>query len=277
MHLSEVKCPRALYGLLGLGLALSACRSGAVLQEGQAQISFAERQWAVKGGDFKRGPGNNFFGQSKQSIYRDWRGHLHLRLHQARDRVYCVEINSLDTLGYGRYQFTLESDFQQFESNMVLGLFTWDHSSFETQANSEVDIEFSKWGFPLAASLLHYSVHPVALERLHQERSYSSHLSPSALSGISTHIIEWRDTSVSFASYRGAKPIKENLVDRFHYSFKNPLRQKSVGGKRSSAITVPKPGLGVQAHVNFWLLGPQKELDGDSPEVIIRDFRFEAF
>lgn len=198
-------------------------------------------------------------------------------MHKEGKEVYCVELNTKDTLGYGRHQNTLEASFENFDPKVVLGLFTWDHSSFETQANGEIDIEFSKWGFPLAESIMHYSVHPVALERLHLERTYSSILGQQDLGGITTHINEWGDTSVSFFSYKGELEIEENLIDRFHYSFKNPARVKSADGKRSEPIKVPKPGAGVQAHINLWIIGPNKSLENGHPEVVIRGFKFERF
>lgn len=247
------------------------------MHQGKALISFADRQWEVKQGDYPRGPGANFFGYEKNNLYLDWRGNLHLRLHQEEGKWYCVEINSLDTLGYGSYQFKIESRFSAFDPKMVLGLFTWDHHSFETQANSELDIEFSRWNYPLASSIMHYSVHPIALERLHLERSYASKRSAQELDGRSLHIIEWRDTSVNFYSYRGYEAVAEAELDHWHYSFQNPARQKSIAGKRSDAITVPKPGGGTQVHINLWILGPKKELDIPPPEVILRDFKFEPY
>lgn len=256
---------------------MNACKSASKIHNGESTIEFANRKWQVKGGDFRRGPGNNYFGTSSKNLYTDQKGHLHLKLHQEKDRLYSVEINTVDTLGHGKYSFSLESKFYQFQPQVVLGLFTWDHSSFNEEANSEIDIEFSKWGYPLASSFMHYSVHPVALERLHLERTYSSKLGRNMLSGPSHHVIEWRDSSVTFYSYKGLEPDEEKLLERFHYSFKNPPRQKSVEGKRSKGIQVPKPGKGVQAHINLWVAGPNKELTGPMPEVIIRGFSFEAY
>jgi len=277
LHLSTVNALRNIIYLLLALVALSACKSKAYLHQGEKRITFADREWQVKSGDFKRGPGNNYFGTSSKNLYVDHRGFLHLKLAPEKDRIYCVEVNTVDTLGYGRYTYSIKGNFQHFDPKVVLGLFTWDHSSFDTQANSEIDIEFSQWGFPLAESILHYSVHPVALERLHLERTFSSALSPSTLSGITTHIMEWRDTSISFYAYKGEEVREEALIERFHYSFRNPARVKSAEGKRSDPIRVPKPGGGVQAHINLWLLGPQKELEQEAPEIIIRDFSYEAF
>lgn len=66
-------------------------------------------------------------------------------------------------------------------------------------------------------------------------------------------------------------------MDRFHYSFKNPARIKSADGKRSDPIKVPKPGVGVQAHINLWILGLEKTLEKEKPEIVIRDFKYEAY
>ncbi len=238
-------------------------------------LHFADREWWVKTGPEKQGPGDNLF--YFRNAYVDWLGQLHLKIKRRRGNWTCAEVFSKDRMGYGRYQMTVKAELGDLDPNLVFGFFTWSPSSFESQANSEIDIEFSRWGYPLAPRVLHYSVHPVSLQKLFLERFQSSNSNPKNWNGLSTHVIEWRDTSVSFFSYQGAH-TKQPPLESFHYSFNNPPRKKGKEGQHSAAITVPKPGKDSQVRMNFWIFGEaDAPLNQKGTELIIKDFRFEAY
>lgn len=238
-------------------------------------LNFANREWWVKTGPEIQGPGNNFF--HYRNAWVDWAGNLHLKVFKRGDFWTCGEVYSKENLGYGRYEITVDGDLGDLDANLVFGFFTWDPSNFEHQANSEIDIEFSRWGYPLAPRVLHYSVHPVSMQKLFLERFQSSNSNPKNWNGRSKHVIEWRDTSVTFYSYKG--PEKElKLLEKFHYSIKNPPRRKGQDGVFSEPIRVPKPGPNNQARLNLWIFNDTKSpLNAKSAEVIIRDFQFEAY
>jgi len=159
-----------------------------------------------------------------------------------------------------------------------LGFFTWDPKNQSDQANSEIDIEFSKWGFPLSPSLLYYTVHPISRGKLNLERMYKSPHANDHWNGISTHVIEWRDTSITWSSYQGKEAILENRTDYFHYSYRNKKRQIKMGEENSNAISVPQPGKETQARINYWLMGGKdRPLNGECPEIIIRDFTYQPY
>jgi hypothetical protein len=239
-------------------------------------ITFAKRTWEVKDAPYRHGPGNNIFNDN--GIWVDWFGKLHLRLDRQDSVWYCAEVFTQDTLGYGRYEISIEGAFGEMDPYLVFGFFTWNPESFSQEANSEIDIEFSRWGYPLASRVLHYSVHPVSLQKLFLERFQSSNSDPKNWNGRSTHVIEWRDTSISFYSYKGPNTNVQNLLESFEYSFKNPPRSKGVNGNRSAAITVPEPGKQTQARINFWILNNnRKPLYEKAAEIIIHDFKYEAF
>jgi len=238
-------------------------------------LHFAHRDWWIKSSPEFQGPGSNVF--SYRNVWVDWQGHLHLKVKEKDNRWTCAEVYTKDSLGYGRYEMEVEGPLGDLDPYLVFGFFTWDPHTFEDQANSEIDIEFSRWGFPLAPRVLHYSVHPVSLQKLFLERFQSSNSNPQNWNGRSRHIMEWRDTSITFYSYR-INHGDEELLESFHYSFKNPPRKKGIEGQFSEAITVPKPGESNQARFNLWILGakgaPLKERE---TEIVIRDFRYQAY
>lgn len=261
-------------GFLFFLFILSACSSYTGPRDYMPRsIKFADREWWVKASPEIQGPGNNIY--HHRNTWVDWAGHLHLKVNEQDKRWTCAEVYSKESMGYGRYKIEVEGHLGDLDPNVVFGFFTWDPDGFENQANSEIDIEFSKWGYPLAPRVLHYSVHPVSLQKLFLERFQSSNTNAQNWNGRSTHIIEWRDTSISFFSYKGKE---EELLESFHYSFNNPPRRKGVEGNFSEPITVPKPGPNNQARLNLWVFGTNEgPYYGKDCEVIIRDFSYEAF
>lgn len=266
---------RALSILFLLALAISCGPKVQDLDYLPRSLKFADREWWIKSGPEAQGPGNNFY--HYRNAWVDWAGKLHLKVAKRGDVWTCGEVYTKENLAYGRYQITVDADLGELDANLVFGFFTWDPVNFESQANSEIDIEFSRWGYPLAPRVLHYSVHPVSLQKLFLERFQSSNSNPKNWNGRSTHVIEWRDTSVTFYSYKGANKDL-SLLEKFHYNIQNPPRRKGREGVHSEAITVPKPGANNQARLNLWIFGENNSpLNTKGAEVVIRDFQFEPY
>lgn len=241
-------------------------------------MEFAGYQWKTKKGDYRQGPGNNKFSAANKNVRVDWRGHLHLNIHPVDSLWYSAEVICDETMTYGRYEIELEARLSDLDPYSVLGFFTWDPNNQSNQANSEIDIEFSKWGFPLSPSLLYYTVHPISRGQLNLERMYKSPHSSDHWNGISTHVIEWRDTSITWSSYQGKEAILEKRTDFFHYSFRNKKRQIKMGEENSTAISVPQAGEETSARINYWLMGGKDQpLSGQCPEIIIRDFSYQPY
>lgn len=260
-------------------LILASCRNlGLKLGKEKQSFQFAGYQWKTKIGEERQGPGNNKFSAQAANLRVDWRGYLHLNIRSSDSLWYSTEIICQTPMGYGRYEIEIKGLLSNLDPYSVLGFFTWDPKNFGSQANSEIDIEFSKWGYPLSPSLLYYTAHPVSNGKLNLERMYKSPHPTTQWDGISTHVIEWRDTSITWHSYTGKQAALENRTDYFHYSYRNKKRLKKLGEEESNAISVPKPGEQTSARINYWLLLDQDQpLSGKCPEIIIRDFKFEAY
>ncbi len=269
------------YHLLVITLLFSlvSCRSLKLKESTQAEtIKFAGYQWEVKSGNYRQGPGNNRFSKHTKNVRVDWRGFLHLNIVALDSLWYSAEVICKEASSYGRYEIVVQAELSELDPYSVLGFFTWDPKSHSEQANSEIDIEFSKWGFPLSPSLLYYTVHPISRGKLNLERMYKSPQPSTQWNGISTHIIEWRDTSITWSSYLGKEAKLENRTDYFHYSFRSKKRKVNLGEANSSAISVPQPGDKTSARLNYWLLGGKDQpFSGACPEIIIRDFSYQAY
>ena len=71
-------------------------------------------------------------------------GILRLAITRTRGRWTCAEIQSVQSFGYGRYTFVVNSDLAHLDPWVVLGLFTY--ADDRSRAHNEIDIEVAKWG-----------------------------------------------------------------------------------------------------------------------------------
>jgi hypothetical protein len=148
------------------------------------------------------GPGPNYFSAHPDNARVDEDGRLHLTVRKKNDRWLCSEVIALQPLGYGRYIFYVGSRVDEFDPNIVAGLFTWDSSRKEDNY-SEVDIEFSRWGEPEGTNG-QYVVQP-------SHRSENLYRFLFRQEGTkTTHVIHWEEDLIEFASFHGH--IGESLI-----------------------------------------------------------------
>ena len=90
-------------------------------------IEFSGYTWTIKDSYGKHtGPGTNYFSGSKENVYVDPNGKLHLRLTMRNDKWYCPEVRMLNNLGYGSYIFHIDSLENPLDKDIVVGLFMYD-------------------------------------------------------------------------------------------------------------------------------------------------------
>jgi hypothetical protein len=112
-------------------------------------VRFSGAEWCVKTGDSKHGPGPNYFSDDTGNVWVDSLGRLHLRIVQRSGNWYCAEVYRTDPVGYGPYVFSVAGPIGNLDSNVVLGLFTYDNwplPPYHRNLHREIDIEFSRWG-----------------------------------------------------------------------------------------------------------------------------------
>ncbi len=241
-------------------------------------VSFSGFDWIVKGNGQLQGPGPNYFSKREEDIFLDSNGFLHLKIDQQNGVWHSTEVVSVDTMGYGEYTWTVEGDFVSMPENIVVGLFTWDSNTFYSDGNSEVDIEFSKWGNASQNNTLQYGVQPIAFSQFFAERVHKPAGSASIMNGVSTHSFIWTDSLISWKSYEGSTVTEEALRYEWEFDLNNPPRVKEEGGQSSQPIVIPAPGNTTNARINLWILTGINPVisSGIPPELIIRKFNYEA-
>src|SRR5438552_1494221 len=108
-------------------------------------LRFSGYEWVVKAAtNGPVGPGPNYFSDGPDTVWVDEADRLHLRINAKDGRWRAAEVISTRSFGYGTYRFYLDTNVDEFDPNVVLGLFTWsDEPAFY---HRELDIEISRWG-----------------------------------------------------------------------------------------------------------------------------------
>ncbi len=246
-----------------------------IVQE-PGDISFSGFEWNFKTSNQPVGPGPNFFAATEDNIWLDSQGNLHLKITNKNNQWQCPELISTAELGYGTYIWTVDGDMTTMNEKAVLGLFTWNNYSFQTQGNSEVDIEFSRWDNAGDSTLLTYSNQPVwfSVTGPYTERSTKPQMQVSTLKGVTTHAFTWKPDLISWRSYKGENYPGTELIASWDFDLNNPPRRKYEGTGVSEEIIIPAPEENTNARMNLWLLNGQAPADKSETEVIIKSFNF---
>lgn len=238
-------------------------------------LTFSGMQWEIKHASYLLGPGPNYFSDHPNDVWIDDEEYLHLSVHERNGVWYSTEVISVDTFGYGTYVFTIEGNLKNIDKNIVLGLFTWDNNTFQEQANSEVDIEFAKWGVDTVENTLQYGVQPIAFGDYNPERVNKPEIDSENWNGVSTHAFTWTDTLITWASWKGIEYNNGPPLAEWSFNLDNPARIKYEGGNESDPIIIPAPGSTTNARMNLWLVnGPGGPSTLFNHEVIIQKFQF---
>lgn len=274
--------------ILGFIIALSSCEQSEFFQSTRQGdiLQFAGRTWEIKHSPDIMPPGNNYFSNHPNDVWVDDNGYLHLSIEQREKTVegginevfwHCTEVVSTDTVGYGTYVWTVEGDLKNLDPEVVLGLFTWDNNTFQEEANSEVDIEFAKWGEVDLDTTLQYGVQPISFGPYNEERVDRPAINPDNWIGVSTHAFTWTDTLITWESYLGDYDQFRVGPPVASWSFDdaNPPKIKYEGLNVSDPVVIPAPGNTTNARMNLWLnsgtAGPYLPL---RQEIVIRDFQY---
>jgi len=278
---------KKIFALAGLAIFLFGCEQAEPSFNNRVDdtLTFAGRKWDIKTYlDRPWGPGNNYFSNHPNDVWVDEAGHLHLTISQ-RDRMrndgvfekawFSTEVISQENMGYGTYIWTIRGNPVDIDKEVVLGLFTWDNFTFQEQANSEVDIEFSKWGVDTTDFTLQYGVQPIAFGQYNEERAFKPEVNNDNWRGVSTHAFTWTDTLITWQSWPGDQYRPEDTVAIWTFDTSNPPKVKEENGAVSDPIVIPAPGDSTNARMNLWLISgitgpgvPAKH------EIVIEDFQY---
>jgi hypothetical protein len=201
-------------------------------------VRFAGFDWTLKS-SLRFDPGPNAWSDDPANVWVDPQG-LHLAITNRGGQWYAAEAILNQSFGYGTYEFELENDPSQLDSNAVLGLFTYNYRDADF-AHREIDIEFSPLlGFtPGAAG--HFTVQPFT-------RPGNTHDFAISAPWSGTHSFEWRPDRIVFRS----------------------------GGETwtYSGPDLPQAG-GENVRINLWLFRGRAPSQALEPHVVIKRFAFE--
>ncbi len=266
---------------LGCIAFLYACKQGEppviVAPEIKGDFAFSGYQWKYKNAISPVGPGPNRFSGTSDFAWVDATGNLHLKIAKKNNQWTCSEIISTKVFGYGTYVMTCMSDISTFDKNPVFGFFTWDNYSFQTQANSEVDIEFSRWGNENDTNLISYAVQPVIFSNPvpYAERMFKSNVPVKYLKQPVTCMFRWTPDSVHWECYEGLNYPGPNKISQWTFTKNNISRQKIEGSNTSNPIVIPAPSDSTNVRFNLWLLNGAAPSNGQEHEVIISSFTYQ--
>lgn len=219
----------------------------------QRTIEFSDFTWEVR--DRYGRPGPNEWSDSDKSVWVDEKGRLHLKIRKVGSKWYAAEVSTIASLGYGTYTFTVASDVEAYDENVVAGLFTY------RDGPEEIDIEFSKWGGAFPKRNGTYTVwsnedidgvgSPAATERFDLNLSGRP----------STHQFTWTNHRVAFRSWYGHTdaPTQSTLIREW----------AQVGTEVPDADDE-------KLHLNFWLFRGNAPAGTTEPELIITSVNYKS-
>jgi len=213
-------------------------------------VQFAGHDWRVKTALELVGPGPNYYSDSPDYVWVDDVGRLHLKTMPGADgRWYCAELSSIQSFGYGTYQWVVDGQVDALDPNVVVGFFTW--SDDPDQNHREIDVELARFGRPDAPGA-RYTVQPYTAPG-HVWTFQPTHAS------FTSHAFQWGPSSVAFRTWLGSATA--------------PPSDSSVLAERIFTDHIPQAG-GEQARINLWLDAGHPPTNGRPVEIVVRAFQF---
>lgn len=212
-------------------------------------ISFAGYTWDVTSTTGTQGPGPNYW--SSANAYVDASGFLHMKLtkNTANNTWNCSQIKMTTSLGYGTYQWKVEGRLDTLDKNVVFGLFNYSGND----GHDEMDIEFSRWGYP-TNNMLAYTIYPPTGNNSTRV-TYNVNFTQTGT--YTTHRFTRTSSSVTLKSLYGFQDGDTNLFASKSWSSPTPI----------STLSMP-------IMINLWLFHAVPPSNGSNVEIIIHDFKF---
>lgn len=215
-----------------------------IAESGQRIIEFAGRQWVVKSG-CGLGPGPNCWSDSQESVWVEG-GQLHLKIRKVNDVWYAAEVSTKVCTQYGMHRFFTIGRLDNLDQNVVAALFLYKDDQ------TEVDIEFAKWGEPNPTYNTQYVIQP--WDKPGNQEKFLTKLNGT----FTTHYMNWQPSSIQFKSIHGhhqEPPRPGHLIHEWLYT----------GGD------IPSEPENLKIHINLWLFQGNPPANGQEVELIIKN------
>jgi hypothetical protein len=216
-------------------------------ESSERTIEFVGRQWVVKSG--YGGPGANYWSDSEESVWVDSSGQLHLKIREVNGTWYCAEVYTKACTQYGIHRFYVIKDdplLDNLDKNVVAALFLYRDDQ------TEVDIEFAKWGVQGPDYNAQYVVQP--WDTPGNRERFLMTLSETD----TTHYIDWGASAIQFKSIHGhyqEPPDATHLIHEWLY----------VGDD------IPVEEECLRIHISLWLYQGNPPSHGQEVEIIVKD------
>jgi len=194
------------------------------------------------------------------NIRIDGDGYLHLGITNRDGKWTASELFTVDNLGFGTYQWVVQGDVYKMDPTTVLGLFTYGPvKHIGTDAENEIDIEFSQWNKTCKGCDADFTVYPSTGN--HKPKGAASWEDNFFVSGetLTTARMEWHSGEIVFTIMNGAQPVGTTA---------KVIKTETY---KSDATNIPQ--VPVPVGINLWCFQATPASD---QSVVIRDFQFVA-
>lgn len=234
--------------LFGLGLAAF----GPISDANAKTLRFSGYNFLVRPtGTGAHGPNN----WAARNAWVDSRGRLHLRLAKKYGEWFGAEVQTVQRLGFGRYEFSIKAKLGTLDRNVVVGLFNYPTTNIGPDETHEIDIEFARWGEPEAPAG-NFTVWPVDPDMKPTGKPFGMPRHGRK----TTHRFDWSSGSIAFQSLRGSGKDETKTIASWTYAPPNAATR---------IAQQPMP-----LHLNIWAFRGRPPSNGESVEIIIRRFSF---
>ena len=189
----------------------------------------------------------------------DENGYLHLRIVNRGGTYTASELFSVDKLGFGTYQWQIEGHVDDMDKSTVLGLFPYGpKAGIGTDAESEIDIEFSKWNDTCNGCNADFTFYPATGNKNlgPKEDNFKISLGGATLT---TARFEWSSTRIVGTIMSGLQPIgtTSNVLQTLTFA--------------PNDYTARIPQVPLPLGMNYWCF---KTTPASDQEIVIRDFQY---
>ena len=220
----------------------------------QAQtITWAGHDWKVTSGGMAgvaRGDPAN--------VTIDADKYLHMRIVNRQGKWAAAEVFTTDRMGFGTYQWVVEGKVYDMDPTTVLGLFTYGPTHhIGTDAENEIDIEFSQWNKTCKDCNADFTVYPSTGNR--KPNGVSAWEDNFRVGGenLTTARMEWRSDHIVFTLMKGVQPIG---------TVADVIKTETYSSDKTNIPQVAAP-----VGINLWCF---KKAPATDQSVVIRDFQF---
>jgi hypothetical protein len=239
------------FRLMALLVAIASIATVASLKVQAQTINWQGYTWKIKSGT-GLGPGPNKWNPT--NCFVDANGSLHMVITpdaSSPNGWDCAELYTTNALGFGTYQWQIETPIDSFDPWVVLGLFPY----LGPDGTNEIDIEYSRWSHS-SNSNGWWTIYPSAGSTIGQD---AFKFSPGGTN--TTSRFTWSSGGIQFWLMDGFQPVgtTTNVLSAWTYAPTKSLKD------------IPQTPMPL--HINLWLFQGHAPANGQPVQVIIDSFK----